>query len=98
MIFFTPCLQMCIRDRGKTDVVSGVSISIGGFVDLARQCLEQAAGIEPETQAPADDAAVAETEGTSGASQIDAISGATISSTAAVKGINDAYEFLQTVK
>ncbi|MFR8548795.1 MAG: FMN-binding protein [Lachnospiraceae bacterium] len=90
--------SLTMDEQGKTDVVSGVSISIGGFVDLARQCLEQAAGIEPETQAPADDAAVAETEGTSGASQIDAISGATISSTAAVKGINDAYEFLQTVK
>ena len=57
---------------------------------MAQQCLNQAAGIEEtkeqETETPA--------EGT----QVDAVSGATISSTAAVTGINDAYAFLQTVK
>nr|WP_296010053.1 FMN-binding protein [uncultured Blautia sp.] len=30
--------------------------------------------------------------------QVDAVSGATVSSTAAVTAINDAYAFLQTVK
>ena len=79
-----------LNEQGKTDAVSGVSISVGGFVDLAQQCLNQAAGIEEtkeqETETPA--------EGT----QVDAVSGATISSTAAVTGINDAYAFLQTVK
>ena len=43
--------------------------------------------------APAEEAP-ASGEGT----QIDAVSGATKSSTAAVNGINDAYNFLQTVK
>ncbi len=74
---------------GKTDAVASVSISIGGFVNLAQQCLEQAAGIEAEensaNEAPA-------------GTQIDAVSGATISSTAAVTAINNAYSFLQTVK
>lgn len=84
--------------EGKTDAVTGVSISVNGFIDLATQCLEQASGIEaaePEaTEAPAEEEAPASGEGT----QIDAVSGATKSSTAAVNGINDAYNFLQTVK
>ena len=84
--------------EGKTDAVTGVSISVNGFIDLATQCLEQASGIkaaEPEaTEAPAEEEAPAAGEGT----QIDAVSGATMSSTAAVNGINDAYNFLQTVK
>lgn len=67
------------------DAVSGVSISVGGFADLAQQCIDQAAGVETEEEAPK--------EGT----QVDGISGATISSTAAVNGINAAYEFLQTI-
>ena len=79
-----------LNEQGKTDAVSGVSISVGGFVNLAQQCMNQAAGIEEaqeqETETPA--------EGT----QVDAISGATVSSTAAVTAINDAYAFLQTLK
>ncbi|MDO4262157.1 MAG: FMN-binding protein [Eubacteriales bacterium] len=78
------------NEEGKTDAVSGVSVSVGGFISLAQQCLEQAAGVEPaETETPA-----APQNGT----QVDAVSGATRSSTAAVTGINDAYNFLQTVK
>lgn len=78
-------------EQGKTDAVSGVSISVGSFIGLAEQCMKEAAGVEvteapeEETQAPA--------EGT----LVDAVSGATISSTAAVTAINDAYAFLQTV-
>jgi major membrane immunogen (membrane-anchored lipoprotein) len=79
-------------EQGKTDAVSGVSISVGGFISLAEQCLMQAAGIEEELPAETESAAPA--EGTS----VDGVSGATISSTAAVTGINAAYEFLQTVK
>lgn len=75
------------NEQGKTDAVSGVSISVGGFISLANNCLEQAAGIEADQpEAPAN------------STKIDAVSGATISSTAAVKAINHAYEFLQTVK
>ena len=57
---------------------------------MAQQCLNQAAGIEETEEQEAETPA----EGT----QVDAVSGATISSTAAVTGINDAYAFLQTVK
>lgn len=74
-------------EQGKTDAVSGVSISVGGFVKLAQQCLDEAAGVERE-EAPAPQ------NGT----QVDAVSGATVSSTAAVTGINEAYEFLNAAK
>lgn len=73
-------------NQGKTDAVSGVSIAVTGFVRLAQQCLDQAAGAQTE--------AAGVREGT----QADAVSGATISSSAAAAGINAAYEFLKTVK
>ena len=73
-------------EQGKTDVVSGVSISIESFVSLAEKCMYEAAGMEKEVSVP------------SNGTQVDAVSGATISSTAAVNGINAAYEYLQTVK
>ena len=79
-----------LNEQGKTDAVSGVSISVGGFVNLAQQCMNQAAGIEEPQEQEAETPA----EGT----QVDAISGATVSSTAAVTAINDAYAFLQTLK
>ncbi|MBS6398205.1 MAG: FMN-binding protein [Clostridiales bacterium] len=77
---------LSMNEQGKTDAVSGVSISVGGFINLAEQCLRQAAGVEEAETVPQD------------GTQADAVSGATISSTAAVKGINQAYDFLQTVK
>lgn len=87
--------------EGKTDAVSGVSISVNGFIDLATRCLEEASGIQasqPEAEeAPEEEAASEETADMTG-TEIDAISGATMSSTAAVTGINEAYDFLQTVK
>ena len=73
-------------EQGKTDVVSGVSISIQSFVSLAEKCMYEAAGMEKARSVP------------SNGTQVDAVSGATISSTAAVNGINAAYEYLQTVK
>lgn len=76
-------------EQGKTDAVSGVSISVGEFISLAEQCLAQASGQKPEA-APEKTSA----DGT----QVDAVSGATISSTAAAAAVNDAYEFLQSVK
>ena len=92
-------------EAGKTDSVSGVSISIGGFINLAEQCLAEAAGVElPETEeaAPAEDTAetgdAASENADAAAGTVDGISGATISSTAAVTAINNAYSFLQTVK
>ncbi len=74
-----------LDEQGKTDAVSGVSISIGDFMSLAEQCINEAAGIEKE-------------EVPENGTQVDAVSGATISSTAVVTGINTAFEFLQTVK
>ena len=90
--------------EGKTDAVSGVSISVNGFISLAQQCLDQAAGIESAADgAESEEAAGEGTEAADGAAsqngtQVDGVSGATRSSTAAVNGINDAYNFLQTVK
>ena len=40
-----------LDEQGKTDAVSGVSISVGGFVDLAQQSSNQAAGIEEANRA-----------------------------------------------
>lgn len=78
--------------EGKTDAVSGVSIAVGGFISLAADCMAQAAHVDlnpvqEDTDAPAQNG-----------TKIDAVSGATVSSTAVVTGINDAYKFLQTVK
>ena len=75
-----------VNEQGKTDAVSGVSISVGGFISLAEKCMNEAAGVEKTEEVPAN------------GTQVDAVSGATISSTAVVTGINTAFEFLQTVK
>ena len=89
--------------EGKTDAVSGVSISVNGFISLAQQCIDQAAGIE-STADTETEAAEATTEAAGGdtaaqnGTQVDGVSGATRSSTAAVTAINEAYSFLQTVK
>lgn len=89
---------LTMDEQGKTDAVSGVSISVGGFVSLAEKCLNEAAGVEMEetTEEPAGETNTESEEVESG--EVQAVSGATISSTAAVTGINEAYEFLQTVK
>lgn len=81
------------NEEGKTDAVSGVSISVGGFINLAQQCLEQAAGMESAPEAPQ-----TEETGAQNGTEVDAVSGATKSSTAAVKAVNHAYSFLKTVK
>ena len=75
-----------VNEQGKTDAISGVSISVGGFISLAEKCMNEAAGVEEKEEVPAN------------GTQVDAVSGATISSTAVVTGINTAFEFLQTVK
>lgn len=80
--------------EGKTDAVSGVSISVGGFISLAADCMAQSAGVELDTT---QNDAAADTSAQDG-TQIDAVSGATVSSTAVASGINLAYNFLQTVK
>ena len=42
---------LTMDEQGKTDAVSGVSISVGGFAALAEQCLNEAAGVETEETA-----------------------------------------------
>lgn len=80
--------------EGKTDAVSGVSISVGGFISLAADCMAQSAGVELDTTQKDGAEDTSAQDGT----QIDAVSGATVSSTAVATGINHAYSFLQTVK
>lgn len=82
-------------EQGKTDAVSGVSISIGSFVDLARECMYQAAGVEAEE--PAQEETPEEIVPESG-TVVDGVSGATISSTAAVNAVNMAFDFLNAAK
>lgn len=82
-------------DNGKTDAVASVSISVDGFVELTEKALVMAASGEgaaeeaPEgetnEEAPADNGEV---------SEIDAISGATMTSNALVQLINNAYDFI----
>ena len=38
---------LTMDEQTKTDAVAGVSISVGSFEQLARQCMEEAAGISP---------------------------------------------------
>ena len=86
--------------EGKTDAVSGVSIAIGSFISLTEDCLAQSGNVDLSALA-ADQNGDSENGSDTASdndSAIDAVSGATISSTAVVNGINRAYEFLQTVK
>ena len=88
--------------EGKTDAVSGVSISVNGFIDLATKCLEEASGIQAsgsrkQKKLRKKKLLLRKLQICAG-TEIDAVSGATMSSTAAVTGINEAYNFLQTVK
>ena len=92
---------LTMDEQTKTDAVAGVSISVGSFADLAQQCIRQAGGetAVANTEESADGQADASAENTQNpGTQIDAVSGATISSTAVVTGINEAYEFLQSAK
>ena len=82
-------------EQGKTDAVSGVSISVNDFIALAENCMRQAGG-ELKESATIDD--TKESENLTQGTKIDAVSGATISSRAVVNGVNDAFDFLSKVK
>jgi len=92
------------NEEGKTDVVSGVSISITSFKELVKDCLAQATGgsgdgAENSTGTDNNSSNGNNSEnGTSGnagaASEVDGISGATISSAAVVNAVQIAYEFV----
>lgn len=92
---------LTMDEQTKTDAVAGVSISVGSFADLAQQCIRQAGGetAVANTQESQDQQGDDSKDSTSNpGTEIDAVSGATISSTAVVTGINEAYEFLQSAK
>lgn len=84
------------NEEGKTDAVSGVSIAVGSFISLTEDCLAQSGNVDLDSfnKEETSDSPDTQNEG----SAIDTVSGATVSSTAVVNGINLAYEFLQTVK
>lgn len=73
-----------LNDAGKTDAVSGVSVSVGGFVTLVEEALAKATG---QTEAPEEEYA--------GATKVDVISGASVSSKAVIRAINEGYVFLR---
>lgn len=91
---------------GKIDGIAGVSISVTPFLDLVRQCLRQAGVVSVENPGTLSSTESGVGEGTKpeqetgtdedeGRSQVDGISGATISSAAVVQGVNRAYEYIQ---
>lgn len=70
------------NESGYTDAVSGVSISVGGFVELVNQAIAQAKGIN--TEVPEIDA-----------TKVDVVTGATISSKAVVRAIDEGFVYLR---
>ena len=81
-----------VNDNGKTDVVAGVSISVNTFVDLVNEALVKAGG-NPNVVVP--EAPKKEAEVEIDATKIDAISGATVSSKAVARAVNNGYLFLR---
>ncbi|MGB8454826.1 MAG: FMN-binding protein [Anaerocolumna sp.] len=92
--------------EGKTDAITGVTISVKDFITLVKECLAKAvtAQDQPSVGSPSvtpedsstDTSSAAPTDNipdTSG--KIDAVSGATISSAAVVDGINKAHSFIK---
>jgi len=75
-----------MNEKGYTDAVSGVSIYVGGFVDLTNQAVAQASvtGEVPQAAAPAVEA-----------TQVDVVSGATFSSKAVIRAINEGFVYLR---
>ena len=75
-----------MNETGYTDAVSGVSIYVGGFVDLVNQAMAQASvtGEVPQAAAPQIDA-----------TKVDVISGATFSSKAVIRAIDEGFVYLR---
>lgn len=86
--------ELLLNSTGNTDSVAGVSIFVGGFVKKVEEALRLASlgeGVpvkDPESPVVNTPAAGAEN------SEIDAISGATVTSKAVVEGVNKAYNFI----
>jgi major membrane immunogen (membrane-anchored lipoprotein) len=84
---------LTVDENGKTDVVSGVSISINNFLDLAKKALQMAKTGEGAESTGSDEAGYV--DGDSGeVGEIDGISGATVTSNAIIKLVNNAYDFI----
>lgn len=90
-------------NQGKTDVVSGVSISIAEFKELVNDCLMQATGgtgdVGSDNTGNGDNQTPQGSEGEESedeiaVSEVDGVSGATISSQAVISAIQTAYEFV----
>ena len=81
-----------LTEAGKTDVVSGVSISVNGFTGLVEDALKQASvtGVIP-APAPVAPAPAAKVDAT----VVDVVSGATISSKAVIRAIDEGFVFLR---
>ena len=76
-----------MNETGYTDAVSGVSIYVGGFVDLTNKAIAQAGEAEYGfVGTPAEDA---------GITKVDVVSGATFSSKAVLRAINEGFVFLR---
>jgi len=84
---------LTVDENGKTDVVAGVSISINNFLELAEKALKMAASGEGAENAGGDSAPATADGGEFG--EIDAISGATMTTNAILELVNNAYEFIQ---
>jgi major membrane immunogen (membrane-anchored lipoprotein) len=84
---------LTVDENGKTDTVSGVSISIGNFLELVESALVKAASGEGAENTGAGDAGEVVADG-GDVGEIDAISGATVTTDAILKLVNNAYEFI----
>lgn len=75
-----------MNEAGYTDAVSGVSIYVGGFVDLANQAMAQASktGTIPDSFTEQGEA-----------TKVDVVSGATFSSKAVLRAINKGFVYLR---
>jgi len=76
-----------LTEAGKTDVVSGVSISVNGFTGLVEEALKQASvtgEIPGKAATPVIDA-----------TQVEVVSGATFSSNAVIRAINEGFVYLR---
>ena len=82
-----------LTDAGKTDAVAGVSISVNTFVDLVNEALVKAGATADSIAQEQEKHEEAEAE--IDATKIDAIAGATLSSKAVVRAINNGYLFLK---
>ena len=76
-----------MNEKGYTDVVSGVSINVAGFAGLVEEALKQAS-VTGELPGVAQVSAI-------DATTVDVVSGATFSSKAVIRAINEGFVYLR---